>query len=147
MTGPAARAWSVTLSFAPPGPLHATLILAPDRDSAVALAVMALMSATPTDADLHAVIASEVPADTLRRMLRAVEGRMLDGVGGELLRLVPEMEHLLPVGSLRRVAGDDRLTGLMNAAISCHHGHPLESCPKCIAEQTHHRSPDPSDAA
>lgn len=96
MTGPTPRAWSVTLSFTPPGPLHTTLIIAPDRDAALVAATLMLTQDMPAETSLCGVIASEVPAETLRQMLRAVEGRLPESGSAEVMRLVPEQPMACP---------------------------------------------------
>lgn len=90
MTEPSPRAWMVTLSFAPPGPLHTTLIIAPDRDAALVAATLMLTQDMPAETSLCGVIVAEVPAETLRQMLRAVEGRLPEGGTANVMRLVKD---------------------------------------------------------
>lgn len=85
----ALKAWSVTLSFAAPGPLRANMLLAPDAASAGAMAMHVFMMNTPTAEPLQAVIAAEIPAETLRHMLRAVEGKLPASGNAQVVSLVP----------------------------------------------------------
>jgi hypothetical protein len=80
------RIYSVTLAFTPPGPLHTSLLIAPDEASASAMAMQAVLGSMSIGAPLMAVLAVPVDADVLRRMLRAVEGRE----PGEVVSLVPK---------------------------------------------------------
>ncbi len=112
------RAWSVTLSFVPPGPLHSAMLLAPEREGAVALAVLHLMQKTPTDAQLHAVLVDELPVEMLRHMLRAVEGRLPDSGTAEVMRLVPTAQ-MEPKSQWL-----DELNTAIDAEISLHHRRP-----------------------
>lgn len=79
-------AFCVTLVFAPPGPLHSSMLLAPDRETAVALATMAAAEVAG-EYQLAGVACFPVPEETLRRMLRAVEGR---GPGEVVSLVTPE---------------------------------------------------------
>lgn len=90
----ALKAWSVTLSFAAPGPLHANMLLAPDAASVAATAMHVFMMHTPTTEPLQAVIAAEIPAETLRHMLRAVEGKLPASGNAQVVSLVPKTNEL-----------------------------------------------------
>lgn len=86
MTNPT-KAWGVTLSFAPPGPIHSGILLAPDATSATALSMHLLMMQQPTTEPLMAVVCQEIPAETLRNLLRAVEGKLPAGGNAEIVSL------------------------------------------------------------
>ena len=69
------KIYNVVLSFAVPGPLYSSLVATPDRESAAAMAMRQMLKETPTDEPLQAVMAQEVSVETLRAMLRLVEGK------------------------------------------------------------------------
>ena len=69
------KIYNVVLSFAVPGPLYSSLVATPDCESAAAMAMRQMLKETPTDEPLQAVMAQEVSVETLRAMLRLVEGK------------------------------------------------------------------------
>jgi hypothetical protein len=80
------RIFCVTLAFNPPGPLHSSLLIAPDETMAAALAMQSAMAVVPEHASLVGTAVFVVDPDVLRQMLRAVEGRG----PGEVVSLVPK---------------------------------------------------------
>lgn len=69
------RIFCVTLVFNPPGPLHSSLLIAPDETMAAAMAMRSAMAVVPEHASLVGTAVFAVDPDVLRQMLRAVEGR------------------------------------------------------------------------
>src|SRR5688572_2561285 len=92
MTSPTLHAYVVTLSFGEGGPLHTNIWIAQHVATATALATVAVMQSTPTDKPLLGVIAMEIPAEQLRHLLRAVEGKLPEGGNAEVLSLVPKLD-------------------------------------------------------
>lgn len=107
MTPGTLRAYIVVLSFEPPGPVHVNTWLALDPACASALATLHFMRTAPTEANLMACIALEMPADQLRHLLRAVEGRLPDSGNAEIVSLVPRETEADVAESLRKHMGLD----------------------------------------
>jgi hypothetical protein len=82
------RIFCVTLAFNPPGPLHSSLLIAPDETMAAAMAMQSAMAVVPEHATLIGTAVFVVDPDVLRQMLRAVEGKG----PGEVVSLVPKRE-------------------------------------------------------
>ena len=89
MTPNTLKAYIVALSFEPPGPLHVNTWIAPDAPSAVALATVHFMRHAPPTENLMACLTIEMPADQLRHLLRAVEGKLPDSGNAQVVSLVP----------------------------------------------------------
>lgn len=92
MTPGTLKAHIVVLSFEPPGPVHVNTWLAPDAASAAALATVHFMRTSGTEANLMACLTVEMPAEQLRHLLRAVEGKLPDSGNAEVLSLVSNKE-------------------------------------------------------
>ncbi len=91
MTAPALHAYVVTLCFAGAeqnGPVHTSVILAPDQTAAAALVMHTLMREQPTELPLTCCIATQIEAAYLRHLLRAVEGKLPENGTAEVLSLV-----------------------------------------------------------
>jgi hypothetical protein len=69
------KIFCVTLAFNPPGPLHSSLLIAPDETTAAAMAMQSAMAIVPEHASLVGTVVFAVDPDALRQMLRAVEGK------------------------------------------------------------------------
>jgi hypothetical protein len=80
------RIFCVTLAFNPPGPLHSSMLIAPDETMAAAMAMQMAMAIVPEHASLVGTTVFAVDPDVLRQMLRAVEGKG----PGEVVSLVPK---------------------------------------------------------
>jgi hypothetical protein len=128
----------VTLVFEPPGPLHSSMLLAVDMNAAVALATLAAVQ-QGADTPLHGVAAFPVPVETLRSMLREVEGRE----AGEVVSLVPKNDNAthMKIGADRLCAARERLAADMDRHVAagecCRHGYLSSSpapCPQCTPE-------------
>jgi hypothetical protein len=94
------RIFCVTLAFNPPGPLHSSLLVAPDETMAAALAMQSAMAVVPEHTTLIGTAVFVVDPDVLRQMLRAVEGRG----PGEVVSLVPKEPQ--PADEAQRMTRD-----------------------------------------
>jgi hypothetical protein len=132
--------YSVTLAFTPPGPLHTSLLIAPDEASASAMAMQHVLGAATVETPVMAVLAVPIDADVLRRMLRAVEGRE----PGEAVSLVPGLREVpqgMTAGPLGQRAAEilrQHPEAQYNAARACPHGVPFDAqCTDCMRAQNH----------
>jgi hypothetical protein len=120
------RIFCVTLAFNPPGPLHSSLLIAPDETMAAALAMQSAMAVMPEHASLVGTAVFVVDPDVLRQMLRAVEGKGT----GEVLSLVPKAEpnHVAePGGGWRRLG--EVVSPIEQRAAEILRQHPEADCP------------------
>ena len=85
---PELHAYVVTLNFGENAPLTTSIWVAQDQANAVALCTWNFLHAHPVATPLICCIVSEISAERLRHLLRAVEGKLPAGGTADIVSLV-----------------------------------------------------------